>query len=522
MRKRTQKIAALLTTIGLAATLVGCGANNNESTVSSSSKQETQVSTAESNASTSSSVVEEEPVTLTVLTRSDVSPDDELVFAEANKYIQEKLGFTVEFINLGQSSYKEKTQMMFAAGDEFDVCYTAYDVDFNVNVSNGVYLPLDDLLQEYGKEIVEVAPEYLFGAATVNGQIYAVPHLKDMVFPRVFQMKTYFVNKYNLDISEVDTLEEMTPILQTIKDNEPEYTPLLMKGNYNMVDLLPFENISGTHVLAIDIETGEIVNKFETEEMKEFLPLMRDWNQRGFFPADVETLTSLSDYTGSGLWACQVASYSPYCEIKTNTNPPEKGTQKIYDYSTKLMTQPYMETKYVMGGAWAISAETEYPEKAMQFINLIDSDTYLRNLMSYGIEGKHYIKVGENQFKWPEGMSKASETGYAPYSYMLGSTYNLFVRDNKPADFWEKYEELNNSATPSPALGFSVDLEPVATEIAAIGNVYAEYGPALECGSIDPNENLPKFIDKLYSVGLQNVIDEVNEQYDAWKVANNK
>lgn len=520
MKKKHKKIAALLTTIGLVATLVGCGNSSNESK-ESSVEEESKVSTvASTEPASESSTVPEEPIVLTVLTRSNVCEDDALVFAEANKYIQEKLGFTVDFINLGQSSFKEKAQMMFAAGDYFDVCYTSSGVGFVDNVANGVYLALDDLLEEHGKDIYEAAPEYLFEAAKVNGEIYAVPHLKDLVFPQVFRVKDFFVQKYNLDISEVDTLEELTPILQTIKDNEPEYVPLLMKSNDNMTKILPYEKIAGTFVLAFDKENGEIVNLFETDEINDFLALMRDWNQRGFFPSDVETLTSLGDYTSSGLFACQVAAWSPGCDIKAKD--ATSATELIFGYSSELMTEPYLETANVMGAAWAISAETEHPEEAMEFINLIDTDAYLRNLMSYGIEGKHYVKAGENRINWPEGMTKAAETGYAPYSTTLGWCYNLYVKDAQPDDFWKQYEELNSTATPSPALGFVVDLNDIATEIAAIGNVYNEFGPALECGAVDPEENLSKFIDKLYSVGLQDVIDEVNAQYNEWKTVNGK
>ena len=527
MKKRTKKIAALLATCMLATALVGCG-NANVST-QSGSKEESKTSSVEQESS--STVVNEEPIVLTVLTRSNVSQDGPLVYEEANKYIEEKLGFTVEFVDLGQNEFAEKSKMMFATGDYFDVTFTADSVDFYTNAANGVYLSLDDLLDEYGKDILAAAPDYLFGAATVNGEIYAVPHLKDMVWPYYFQVKSYYVDKYNLDLNGIDTLEEMEPVLQIIKDNEPGVVPLLMKSNYNCFVTMDWDIVSGTKVLAWD-DNGKIVNIYEQEEMKDFFALMRSWNEKGFFPQDVETLTSLGDNTGTGAWATQFASYGPM--LYSDPKDPNRTTRKTEDgllnssgdwpADGSTLSKGILANSGIMGGAWAISAESDYPEKAMQFINLIDTDAYLRNLMSYGIEGKHYEKVGENQYKFlPEGTTKAADTGYAPYSYMLGSTYNLLVKDSQPADYWKQYEKMNNNAIPSKGLGFVVNLDDISTEIAAIANAYNEYAPALECGAVaDWEKSLEAFNQKLYSVGLQTVIDEVQKQYDAWKVANNK
>lgn len=47
----------------------------------------------------------------------------------------------------------------------------------------------------------------------------------------------------------------------------------------------------------------------------------------------------------------------------------------------------------------AISTTSEDPARAMMFINLLHTDPYLNNLLNYGIEGKHYLKVNENVIK---------------------------------------------------------------------------------------------------------------------------
>ena len=43
-----------------------------------------------------------------------------------------------------------------------------------------------------------------------------------------------------------------------------------------------------------------------------------------------------------------------------------------------------------------------------------------------------------------------------------------------------------------------------------------EYGPALYTGSVDPEVYIPMLNEKLYGCGMQDVIDEMQRQIDAW------
>ena len=48
-----------------------------------------------------------------------------------------------------------------------------------------------------------------------------------------------------------------------------------------------------------------------------------------------------------------------------------------------------------------------------------------------------------------------------------------------------------------------------------------QYLPGLACGSLNPETELPKFLQALEDAGLQKVIDEKQAQLDAW-IAENK
>ena len=87
----------------------------------------------------------------------------------------------------------------------------------------------------------------------------------------------------------------------------------------------------------------------------------------------------------------------------------------------------------------------------------------------------------------------------------------------------DDYEEgcflviTNGGAVISQNNGFSFDMTPVETQVAALTNVIAEYGPSLETGSVDPEEYIPSFLKDLEANGAQDLIDEVTTQVEEYQ-----
>ena len=46
------------------------------------------------------------------------------------------------------------------------------------------------------------------------------------------------------------------------------------------------------------------------------------------------------------------------------------------------------------GSMIAVSSNSKNKEKSVEFLNLLNTDKELRNLLNYGIEGTHYNKMG--------------------------------------------------------------------------------------------------------------------------------
>ena len=56
-----------------------------------------------------------------------------------------------------------------------------------------------------------------------------------------------------------------------------------------------------------------------------------------------------------------------------------------------------------------------------------------------------------------------------------------------------------------------------SSQVAGFRYILDEFGKALYTGSVDPDEYLPKLLEKLDDAGIQTVIDEMQKQVDVWK-----
>ena len=148
----------------------------------------------------------------------------------------------------------------------------------------------------------------------------------------------------------------------------------------------------------------------------------------------------------------------------------------------------------------------------LKFLELANTDPDVKNLLCYGIEGRHYnlvdgkvLQVDDwNNMYWSQNWT----TGNMMISYLLVSD---------PDDKWEQYDKFNNSAINSVSLGFYPSLEKIQDKLAALSAVRAEYTGILGCGATDPGDLLAEFINEYKNAGIDDVLAEIQSQFDEWK-----
>ena len=126
------------------------------------------------------------------------------VMVEVNKYLAEKMNAELEITVHGWGDYTTKMQTIHAAGEPFDLAFTSgWANTFIPTASKGAYYPIDDLLKEYGKDILETLPSEYWKASTINGKISAIINLQIMSNQRGIAVMKEYADKYDFDTSKI-------------------------------------------------------------------------------------------------------------------------------------------------------------------------------------------------------------------------------------------------------------------------------------------------------------------------------
>jgi putative aldouronate transport system substrate-binding protein len=430
--------------------------------------------------------------------------DVNTVMEKVNEYTKEKINASIDLKLLDWGEFNDRMQVITTSGEEYDIAFTSsWANNYALNARRGAFVELNDLMDEYGKEMKALIDPAFLEGAQIDGKLYAVPTNKEVGQQAVLSFNNDLVKKHGLDISRVNSLDDLEPLLAVIKEKESGVTPIATFDAY-----LPFDSILQEEMpfaFRLDGNTDEVVNKYEEEITLNTLKTMHEYYKKGYIRPDAATSTD-SWPLETPNWFVRKELYQPYAESIWTRSAG-------YEIVTRELHEPYVFNNSVTGSMQAISATSKNPERAMMFLNLLNSDPYLRNLLDKGIEGVHYEENEDGTIKdLPARVEK-----YNMPSFAIGNQLLLKLYEDDPADKWEAFEEFNASSIPSPALGFYFDSNPVRTEIAAISNVTSEFSPALLKGAVDPEQYLPAFNKKLNEAGMQKVLEEIQKQYDEWK-----
>lgn len=453
------------------------------------------------NGSFASAAEDQETVNITIYAINTETEDHAEVMEALNEYTKEKIGITADWQYLG-GTFSDKVNSAITSGEEFDACFTSNWTNpfYNISVSKGAFMDISEMLPEVAPKLWETLPDYLWEGVTVDGGIYGIPNQQIVARQLGILVPQEFLDATDTDISELSNLTDVTDYAQKCYDqfgalvNGPGFTAAPEYCGYEFLI-----DYTAAGAIKMDDEKATVVDFYETEEWKSMLNELAALNEKGLLYdplADAGTNMRLA----KKLSAIFAGTYKP------GGDQEESAVNGYPSVLGHVALDPYISTSNVVATMYGISATSKHPEETLKYFELVNTDPYVMNLLTYGIEGKHYEKVDDNTVKLAE------DTGYYQASWALGNVFLTYALDGQPSGIWEDTKALNDSARKSPILGFSFDTEAVKNEIANMTTVIKEY-EQLGNGQLSPDVN-DEFVEKLKVAGVDTVIAEMQRQVD--------
>ena len=177
-------------------------------------------------------------------------------------------------------------------------------------------------------------------------------------------------------------------------------------------------------------------------------------------------------------------------------------------------------TSYLHQAANAISVNCEHPDKAMQALELINTDEFVATALRFGLEGDYYTVNEDGTLNTDGTLNANNDYNFYWYGAQFGAVvYSKVPASKGSAQFMDKLAEANSKAK-AGNMGFIFDPTPVQNELAACSAKIDEYNTNLKFGKhetmADVEAALAAFDAALTEAGIEKVVAECQRQLDAF------
>jgi len=461
--------------------------------------------------------------------------DLQMVEDAINAYILPLINAKVDITYMTSNDWVETMGTMLTSGDDIGIVGfgSQSKSDYVIESQRGAYYPLTDLFAEYAPGTYSLFPESVWEGMKINGEIYGIPSMKDNGYFISCIYNSDMIDEMGIDITEYQhsNFRELEDLFYEVKEwrdeNYPEMAeyPVAYANNLIYPYNFAFETFLNDSYLAVcniegimdiaGVDCNTVVNFYDTPEFLEFCLQKQRLVADGIYLWD-ETDTSELRKAANGIafstgWGYVLApSWSPA-------------------YNTGLMMADVIWTErnnYFSAGT-AISANCKNPERALMFLELVNTDPFVATTMRFGVEGIHWVKDDEGKMTFDfEGGRNADPTNRGYYYWYNAPVGNLTIV-NAPEEqagpdnyLIKEIKKLNDACIVPTHFDFVFDTTPVVNEVAACTSIVLEYQNDLVNGRCESPEAVEaivaEFRQKLADNGAAKIVEEVQRQIDVY------
>ena len=453
-------------------------------------------------------------LTVPVFFESEIPKDIDKVSKAVSRLTEEKIGASVTLVPL---LYVFGVNGSLDAADPVKISelelLEKQGVTFDVlpdDMPNARFLELESLMDGYGQQARAVIGEELLGYARTGGKLYVLPSVSDYVASSGIAMRRDIVEKYGIDLASIHSLEDLDPVFTYVSQREPDLKMISPnQTRRTFLGRLHYDDAILHCVCDLDPEDpSRVVNYYATDDYLESVRRFRRWYLSGYLP-DQMALQNIraTQLMKAGELFSYLCAYKPGIEYEETISA---GREMV----VAPLMEPVITQRSIDSSRWGISPRCSNPGKAMQFLDLLYTDGDLINLLVYGIEGEHYVRLPDGAIDYPDGLDAGTVGYHNTVPWVLPNQLLSYVWRGNNLNVWKDTERFNKTAKVSEAIGFTFDPGPFALENDVLNRIADRYTYGLETGQLDPDVYLTKMLKEMEEAGVDRVIAEAQRQYD--------
>lgn len=458
----------------------------------------------------------------------DVAPkDNAMVLEKLNEMLRERIGVEVDI----QYFTNDEILNSIQSGEVYDIYFTcSWYNNTNQAISQNLFLGLtQDEIAEKAPGLYNAMSKDVWDLAeSADGKIYAIPNKKDYAAENFITYPADIAAELGFEIPDkIDAWDDMTDFLVAWKETLPEGEyPVLIGGNPAGLES-SFDFIDRVAMIGCVYGTTKVVTVFEDPEVMERYRTMAKWYEMGLENPDVAQLTETAIDTSKQrinfVQAWDGYDYSP---------------SSGYNVAMTRYFGPNLSVDGVQGSMNAFSITlADQPEKleaALKLFEIIHTDKEVVDTLRYGVEGYHWNYVTAEQNPDCAGgviQTEVGRTNYSCWGFSQPAYFftSILVSEEQVAgtakapvmnQYELYYDAVATSANVSAMGAFKFNSEKWTAALAEMTAIKDEYYKNFCSGTISIDDCYDEFIEKMNAAGLQEMIEDAQEQLDAYLAAN--
>jgi len=384
-----------------------------------------------------------------------------------------------------------------AEENQLDIVYIQGEEMYRKYIENGWIIGLDEYLASTGRLLNDYISGTLMNGVKIDGQTFAIPNNVKMGEYTYMLIDKELADKYKYTYESFADITDCGFFLEDIKNSEPARLPIASNLTECMNNFVWYWNIDavesemwGTEYIVntnnapsvlgcvfanpADVGRGKVElefgNLFTNERYVEILSTLKDYEYQGLFQQENDERVDAAISFTTGTFAIKKAAFydengkeKKASDLSYGVYTDENG-KSYYVYITKY---PQAESSVLYGNMFAVSANSKNPESCVKVLTSLNTNSTLKNILQYGIEGENYI-INEDT-----GILERLNVDYLRDTVKTGNCFISHPEEGLPANYWEDAKKQSNETLINPLLGFSFNER------------LAEYGAKLDDSQLD-------------------------------------